>query len=44
MSFDFDEINIDLLFATLPIDSVPADFDIDDDNVLLVVVPSTWRH
>jgi len=43
MSFDFDAINIDLLFATLPIDSVPADFDIDDDNVLLVV-PSTWRR
>ena len=42
MSFDFDEINIDLLFATLPIDAVPADFDIDDDNVR-VVVPSTWH-
>jgi poly(A) polymerase len=34
MTFDFDDINIDLGLACLPIDSVPADIDIDDDAIL----------
>ena len=34
ITFDFDSVNIDLLFASLPVDAVPRDFDINDDNVL----------
>ena len=34
ITFDFDDINIDLLFAQVPVDSVPPDFDINDDSVL----------
>ena len=42
ITFDFDGINIDLLFASLPVDSIPKDtFDIDDDNVLRGVDRST---
>ena len=43
MTFDFDEVNIDLLFAAVPIDSVPRDFDINDDNVLRGVDQSTEK-
>ena len=34
ITFDFDDVNIDLLFASLPIESVPEDLDINDDSVL----------
>ena len=34
IAFEFDGVDIDLLFATVPIDSIPRDWDINDDNVL----------
>eukprot|EP00592_Proboscia_alata_P012033 CAMPEP_0194393514 /NCGR_PEP_ID=MMETSP0174-20130528/123339_1 /TAXON_ID=216777 /ORGANISM="Proboscia alata, Strain PI-D3" /LENGTH=660 /DNA_ID=CAMNT_0039189205 /DNA_START=134 /DNA_END=2115 /DNA_ORIENTATION=+ len=34
LTFDWEGVNIDLLFATLSSSSVPSDFDIDDDAVL----------
>jgi poly(A) polymerase len=34
LTFDWEGINIDLLFARLNTASVPADFDIDNDAVL----------
>ena len=34
IAFEFDGVDIDLLFATLPLDSVPREWDINDDNVL----------
>ena len=43
ITFDFEDVNIDLLFASLPIDSVPDDFDINDDNVLRGVDVSTEK-
>ena len=43
ITFDYDELNIDLLFAAVPLDSVPRDFDIDDDNVLRGVDQSTEK-
>jgi poly(A) polymerase len=43
ITFDFEDINIDLLFASLPVDSIPKDFDINDDNVLRGVDSSTEK-
>ena len=43
ITFDFDGINIDLLFAALPLDSIPETFDINDDHVLSGVDPSTEK-
>jgi poly(A) polymerase len=34
LTFDWEGVNIDLLFARLNSNSVPADFDIDNDSVL----------
>ena len=34
ITFDYDGINIDLLFALLPLDAVPEDFDVNFDDVL----------
>ncbi|CAN0386410.1 unnamed protein product, partial [Scytosiphon promiscuus] len=34
ITFDFDEINIDLGLACLPVPTVPPTLDIDDDQVL----------
>ena len=33
ITFDFDSVNIDLLFASLPVDAVPRDFDINDEEL-----------
>jgi len=33
ITFDYDGINIDLLFASLPLDAVPEDFDVNFDDV-----------
>lgn len=34
MTFDFDDVNIDLLFAQLNMPKVPDNLDINDDNIL----------
>ena len=34
ITFDFDEINVDLLFASVNADAVPKDFDINNDEIL----------
>jgi len=34
IAFEFDGVDIDLLFATVPLESIPDDWDINDDNVL----------
>lgn len=34
IAFEYDGVDIDLLFATVPLESIPRDWDINDDNVL----------
>ena len=36
ITFDFEGVNIDLLFASLPVDSVPEDFDVNEDDVVQI--------
>mmetsp|Transcript_18409 Transcript_18409/g.24296 ORF Transcript_18409/g.24296 Transcript_18409/m.24296 type:complete len:785 (+) Transcript_18409:206-2560(+) len=43
MSFDFDMVNIDLLFASLPLNAIPPTLDIDDDLVLQGVDTATEK-
>lgn len=43
ITFDFDEINIDLGLACLPVPAVPATLDIDDDQVLAGVDRATEK-
>ena len=43
ITFDFDGINIDLLFAQLPLDAVPEDMDVNDDAILRGVDPATEK-
>jgi len=43
LTFDWEGVNIDLLFATLNSSSVPKDFDIDNDAVLDGVDPATEK-
>ena len=43
IAFEFDGVDIDLLFATVPLDSIPRDWDINDDNVLRGVDVSTEK-
>ena len=34
IAMEFDGVDIDLLFASVPLDAIPRDWDINDDNVL----------
>jgi poly(A) polymerase len=34
IAFEFDGVDIDLLFASVPLDALPKDWDINDDSVL----------
>mmetsp|Transcript_6513 Transcript_6513/g.20203 ORF Transcript_6513/g.20203 Transcript_6513/m.20203 type:complete len:628 (+) Transcript_6513:262-2145(+) len=43
MTFDFDDVNIDLLFAHLPLNAIPAHLDIDEDAVLQGVDEATEK-
>lgn len=43
LTFDWEGINIDLLFARLAASSVPSNFDVDDDAVLSGVDPATEK-
>ena len=43
MTFDMESVNVDLLFATLPMNGVPESTDIDDDNILRAVDSSTEK-
>jgi len=43
MTFDFERVNIDLLFAALPLNAVPPTLDIDDDFVLQGVDTATEK-
>ena len=43
MTFDMEGVNVDMLFATLPMNGVPESTDIDDDNVLKSVDNSTEK-
>ena len=43
LTFDFDKVNIDLLFAHMPLNTVPESFDIDDDAALQGVDEKTEK-
>eukprot|EP00629_Pelagomonadales_sp_RCC1024_P003227 CAMPEP_0119280962 /NCGR_PEP_ID=MMETSP1329-20130426/23746_1 /TAXON_ID=114041 /ORGANISM="Genus nov. species nov., Strain RCC1024" /LENGTH=507 /DNA_ID=CAMNT_0007281563 /DNA_START=140 /DNA_END=1660 /DNA_ORIENTATION=+ len=43
MTFDFDTVNIDLLFAHLPLNAIPTNLDIDEDAVLQGVDEATEK-
>jgi len=43
MTFDLDGVNIDLLFAHLPLNAIPASLDIDEDAVLQGVDEATEK-
>jgi len=43
IAFEFDSVDIDLLFATVPLDSIPRDWDINDDSVLRGVDVATEK-
>ena len=43
MTFDFEGINIDLLFARLPVNAVDDDVDIDVDSILIGVDDATEK-
>ena len=43
ITFDFEDVNIDLLFAQLPLDAVPEDTDVNDDAILRGVDPTTEK-
>ncbi|CAM9733034.1 unnamed protein product [Chrysoparadoxa australica] len=43
ITFDFDEINIDLGLACLPVNSVAENIDIDNDSILSGVDPATEK-
>ena len=43
MTFDFCEVNIDLLFAHLPLNAIPAHLDVDEDAVLQGVDEATEK-
>ena len=43
MTFDFDDVNIDLLFAMMPLNAVPESFDIDDNDALQGVDEATEK-
>ncbi|KAJ8603756.1 hypothetical protein CTAYLR_000302 [Chrysophaeum taylorii] len=43
MTFDMDGVNIDMLFAKLPLNAVPETVDIDDDNILHSVDEATEK-
>ena len=44
MTFDWEDVNIDLLFARLNVISVPDDIDIDNDRILEGVDGATEKR